>query len=114
MQPDPDRPGDIWLVLGRSARPDEIVRVLAGSRDSRDGPSGKVALYEEATGWVSWTAPDRTLKLHEPLKLSNLRAVMGNHATLAPLGYVAAILALTVLSALVAMAILVLTRRNDE
>ncbi|MFP4044537.1 MAG: cellulose biosynthesis cyclic di-GMP-binding regulatory protein BcsB [Rhodosalinus sp.] len=114
LQPDPDRPGDIWLVLGRSARPDEIVRALAGSRDSRDGPSGQVALYEEATGWVSWTAPDRTLKLHEPLKLSNLRAVMGNHATLAPLGYVAAILALTVLSALVAMAILVLTRRNDE
>ncbi len=114
LQPDPDRPGDIWLILGRSARPDEIARVLAGIRDSRDGPSGQVALYGEATGWVSWTAADRPLQLHEPLTLSNLRAVMGNHATLAPLGYVAAILVVTVLSALVAMAILVLTRRHGE
>lgn len=39
---------------------------------------------------------------------------MGNHATLAPIAFVAGFLALTLLSALVAMAILILTRRRGE
>jgi hypothetical protein len=114
LQPDPRRPGDLWLVLGPAARPDEIARVLAASRDSPAGPTGQVALYSEAAGWESWTSSARPLRLHEPLTMTNLRAVMGNHATLAPIAFVAGFLALTLLSALVAMAILILTRRRGE
>lgn len=113
LQPDPTRPSDLWLVLGLDAEPNQIARVLAASHDSQNGPTGQVALYSEGTGWTSWTAPDRPLRLHEPLSWATIRHVMGNHATLAPVTFVAAIVMLTLASALVSMAILLLTRRRD-
>ncbi|MDD7973364.1 cellulose biosynthesis cyclic di-GMP-binding regulatory protein BcsB [Roseinatronobacter alkalisoli] len=114
LQPDLDRPGEIWLIFAPDADPLTVVRALAASRTGRDRPLGQLALYQEGRGWENWTAPDRPLTLHEGLGPGNLRAVMGNYATLRPVPFIAIVLGLTLFSAAVALAILILTRRRGR
>lgn len=114
LQPDLDAPNQIWLIFSPHAGPSMVVRALAASRVSSDRPEGQVALYREGHGWDSWSAPDRPLTLHEHLHTGNMRAVMGNYATVLPVTFVAIVLGLTLFSALVALAILILTRRRGR
>jgi len=114
LQPDPERPDDIWLILGPFADPATIAGALAASYGSRSGPKGQVSLFIEGEGWVSWTDPQRPLHLSEGLSPGNIRAVLGNYATMAPLRFLALIMSLTVMSALVALAFLVKTRRTGR
>lgn len=110
LQPDLDRPGDIWLVLGPQADPAAIARILAATRDAADGPSGQLSVYTEEDGWQSWTSPDLRLDLHEPVTIRNLRDIMGTYATLEPLQFIGATLFLTALSILAALGFIVVTR----
>ena len=114
VQPDLDEPGEIWLIFSPHVDPSTVVRALAASATSRDRPMGQVSLYREGRGWESWTAPNRPLTLHEGVGAGNLRAVMGNYATLLPLPFVAVLLGLALFSALVAFVILILTRRRGQ
>ncbi len=110
LQPDPDRPGEVWLVLGPQADPAAIARVLAASRDAANGPNGQLAIYSEQGGWASWTSPDLHLELHEPVNIRNLRDIMGTYATLEPLHFMGATLLLTALSIIVAVGFIIVTR----
>lgn len=110
LQPDPERPGDIWLVLGPQADPAAIARVLAASRDAADGPNGQLAIYSEEDGWSSWASPDLRLELHEAITLRNLRDIMGTYATLEPLHFMGATLLLTALSIIAAVGFIIVTR----
>ena len=114
LQPDLDAPDEIWLIFSPHADPSVVVRALAASRVSRDRPEGQVSLYNEDSGWESWTAPDRPLTLYEGLGAGNMRAVMGNYATMLPVPFVSIVLGLTLFSAFVALAILILTRRRGR
>jgi len=115
LQPDPNRPEEIWLIFSPYADPLTVVQALAASRTGHDRPRGQVALYtDDGRGWSSWTAPDRRFTLHENLGPGNLRAVMGNYATRSPAPFVAFVFALTLLSAALALAILILTRRRGQ
>jgi len=110
LQPNVDRPDEIWLVLGPQADPAEIARLLAASRDAPDGPKGQLAVYSDTAGWENWTSPDRHLDLHEGITYKNIRAILGTYATLEPLVFIGATLALTALSMLAALGFLVATR----
>lgn len=112
LQPDPADETAIWLIVAPGGDPSDVARALAAGRGSASGPVGQVALYTPGSGWQSWTTRDRPLSLLEPLGVGNLRAVMGNYATLSPLGFAAVFLGLTAISALVAIWILLLTRRG--
>jgi hypothetical protein len=112
LQPDPAEEHSLWLIIAQGADPADIARALALSRTAADGPTGQVALYAPDTGWQSWTAPDRPLRLLEAPRAGTLRAVMGNYATHRPTTFVGLLMALTVLSALVAILILLTTRRG--
>ncbi|MDG4649220.1 cellulose biosynthesis cyclic di-GMP-binding regulatory protein BcsB [Roseibacterium sp. SDUM158017] len=110
VQPDPARPGEIWLVLGPQAEPAEIARAVAVGRGRFDGPTGQLAVYDSATGWQSWVSPERQLRLHETITARNLREIMGTYATLVPLHFIAATLLLTALSVVVAVGFLITSR----
>jgi len=112
IQPDADRPGDVWLILGPQAVPDDIARSLAASRNMVGGPSGQVAIFTADRAWESWTAPNRPLRLHETLSFGNLRNVLGNYASHQPLGFLAVIFGFTILSAAAGLLLLLLTRRS--
>ncbi len=114
LQPDPRRPQDIWLILSPNIDPSNAVTALAASRLSHNGPRGQVALYSDGRGWVSWTSPDRPLSLNDAPAMSNIRAIMGNYATTAPLPFISALLGLTLFSAAVALAVLLLSRRRSK
>ena len=112
LQPDPGRPDDVWLVMGPGLDPAVAMRAIAAGRISHNGPRGQVALHDQALGWQSWTAPDRPLSLLRPAELGTIRAIMGNFATTAPLAFIGLLLSLAMILALVAMALLSLTRRQ--
>lgn len=114
LQPDPDHPDDLWLIVGPRAEPARIARILAASLDGYDAPTGQVAIHSEEAGWESWVSPQRALRLHDTITLGNLREIMGTYATLAPLQLIAATLAVTVLSVLVAMGLLFTLRGRDR
>lgn len=112
LQPNPAQPGDIWLVFAPHANPSSIIWALSAGRDGAQRPTGQIALYIPDQGWVSWTDPARALILQEALAWHNLRPVIGNYATKFPLMFLGVTLCLTLLSALVALLILKLTRRH--
>jgi hypothetical protein len=110
VQLDTERAGEMWLIIGPQANPSEIARSLAASRNGVGGPTGQVAIFTNARVWESWAAPDRPLRLHEPLGRTNARDAMGNYATHNPLGFIAIIFGLTLLSAAAALVLLLVTR----
>lgn len=114
LQPDPGRPGDIWLILGPRADPADIVRTIAASRDGAGGPTGQLAIYSADAGWESWASPERALRLHESINIGNLREIMGTYATLSPLQFIAATLVLTLLSVGAALGLLFTLRGRDR
>lgn len=117
VQPDMAVPDDLWLVLGPGLRPPDTEALLTALKDPRpgkaaDSPQGQLALLADDGRWQSWTAPDRPLLLLEPLDRRNLRAVLGNYASWWPGAFVAAVLGLTALSALLAILVVILSRRR--
>lgn len=111
VQPDPHQPEHIWLIFAPHATPSTIIQSLAASRDA---PTGQVALFIEGEGWRSWTNPQRPLILQEPVSASNLRAVLGNYATLSPWLFLGVVLSLATLSAGIALMILKITRKPEQ
>jgi hypothetical protein len=112
LQPDANRPGELWLIIGPQAMPEEIARSLVVSRNGMGGPTGQVAIFTNARVWESWAAPGRPLRLHESLNFRNVRDALGNYATHKPLSFIAVIFGLTALSAASATALLLVTREG--
>jgi hypothetical protein len=108
--PDPERRGDLLLILGPGAEPGEIARRLAALRESEEAPQGRVALLEESGAWASWQPASTPPRLREPLRWGNLRDVLGNYASWSPILFVGTLLALATASAVVAMLFAVRTR----
>ncbi|MCC6008298.1 MAG: cellulose biosynthesis cyclic di-GMP-binding regulatory protein BcsB, partial [Rhodobacteraceae bacterium] len=112
LQPDPfEQPDLAWLVLRSDADTARVGAALALARDTPEGPRGQIAILGTDGRWTSWVSPDRPLHLLEPVTAGNLRNVLGNYATWSPLAFVLAFLGVTLLTALVALAIALVTRR---
>lgn len=112
LQPDPSGAPDLaWLVLRPDSNAAQVAAALSLARDAAEGPAGQIAALDATGEWSSWMAPDRPLRLLEPLNARNLRNVLGNYATWAPAYFVFAFLLITFMSAGIAILIILLTRR---
>jgi len=110
LAPDPDAPGDLWLVLGPGADPVKLAPLLAQARLQPDGPAGQVSILALDGRWHNWH--DRTIApvLAEPLGIANFRQVAGNYASWSPLYFGMVLLWLTLLSVALALIFVVTTR----
>lgn len=114
LQPDMQRPDEIWLILKPGTDYQHVVASLAETRQTFQGPKAQVSVFSPLTGWESWQAPNRPLRLHEALTPGNARAVVGNFVTIIPGRFIAPLLALTALASVIALAIAVMTRRKPK
>ena len=110
VQLDYDRPGDLWLIRGRDADTGIIAAAIARARLSGVGPMGQIAVLDRDGHWHSWASPDRRPVLREPLSVGNVRAVLGNFASAAPLWFALAMIALVLVAAAAALGLTVSTR----
>uniref|UniRef100_A0A2A3JW95 Cyclic di-GMP-binding protein n=2 Tax=Alloyangia mangrovi TaxID=1779329 RepID=A0A2A3JW95_9RHOB len=114
LQPDLDRPGNIWLILRPNLPLEKLVASLIHGGGTLDIPRGQVSLFTPDAGWQSWHSSARRLELHEPLTLDNARKVVGNYASLAPPVFIVPMLALSLVSAILAMGVMIITRRRKK
>lgn len=110
LQVDPSMENELVLIVGPGGVTDAVARALAAASADPDGPEGQVSLFVPGVGWQSWAAPDRPLRLQEPIRPGNLRNVMGNYATTSPIYFVSIMIGLAICSALLALWVLLLTR----
>ncbi|WP_020038799.1 cellulose biosynthesis cyclic di-GMP-binding regulatory protein BcsB [Salipiger mucosus] len=114
IQPDTNAPQDVWLIVRPNVDPRPVVAALALLHGQYGGPNGQVSLFSSDAGWTSWHSSSRPLRLHEPLTLANARAVVGNYVTITPGRYVLPLLSLALFSSVIAMGIMLLSRRRRE
>jgi cellulose synthase operon protein B len=110
VQLDYDRPGDVWLIRGRDADAGAISAAIARAQLSGIGPLGQVAVLDRDGNWHSWSSPDRRPVLREAVSIGNVRSVLGNFASAAPLWFALAMIALVLAAAAAALALTVSTR----
>lgn len=112
LQLDPDRPEHIWLLRAPGSDIDAIAAGLVAARATGTGPRGQVAVLDAEGRWHNWYAPDRQPVLLEPLTLGNIRHVMGNVVSAMPIRYVAILFILVLVSAAVALRLVLATRET--
>ena len=112
LRPNPEEANDLWLVLGPQISAQSILRSLVQLRDSGLA-NGEAAVLTINGSWEIWS-PVRPPELREPLRLSNLLAVLGNYASWSPLLFTITILSLAMLSALPALFFILFTRRRGQ
>ncbi|GGH45322.1 cellulose synthase [Frigidibacter albus] len=103
LQPDPELPQNLWLLLGPQADPAFVAAALETGRRAFDGPRGQAALLAPDGRWTSWADPARPPRLQEPLRPGNLRFVLGNYASWSPMLFTGVLVLLALISSLVAM-----------
>ncbi|MDP3341995.1 cellulose biosynthesis cyclic di-GMP-binding regulatory protein BcsB [Frigidibacter sp.] len=107
LQPDPEVPQHLWLLLGPGTDPAFVAAALEAGRRAFDGPRGQVSLLGPDGRWTSWADPDRPPRLQEPLRPGNLRFVLGNYASWSPMLFTGVLVLLALISSLVAMSFVV-------
>lgn len=112
MQLDPARPNEVWMVRSAGADVSSIASAMVAARTISEGPHGQVAILDRNGEWQSWTAPDRQPVLLEPISLSNVRHVVGNFVSAMPIRYVTGLFFLALVSALVALRLVISTREH--
>ncbi len=109
-QLDPADSETLHLALAPDAKPGEVVAALERARLRGAPLRGQAALLTWEGDWLGWRDSQRLPQLHEALSPANLRAVAGNYASARPSVFVAAMLGLTLMSALAAFSFLLSTR----
>lgn len=112
LRPNGEKPGELWLVLGSQVSTDGALQGLIELRDSGLAKGEAAMLSAEGT-WEVWS-PVRPPELREPLRFSNLGAVLGNYASWSPLLFTITILGLALLSAIPALLFILFTRRRGQ
>lgn len=114
LQLDPMRPDQLWLLRAPGADITAIASAFIAARHSGHGPRGQVAVLDHEGQWHSWVAPDRQPVLLEPIRLGNIRHVLGNFVSAMPIRYVTGLFFLALLSAVVALRLVIATREHHE
>lgn len=109
---DPTRPEEIWMLRSPDADMHVIAQSFAAARVLGSGPRGQVSILGEDGGWDNWIAPDRQPILLEPWSTRNFRFAMGNFVSARPIFYTLIVLFLALLSALVALRLVISTREH--
>ena len=112
LQLDPARPETLWVIRAPGSDIGAIAAAFVAARVQGTGPRGQASVLGRDGQWSSWVAPDRQPVLLERLSPSNLRHVLGNHVSAMPVRYVVALFVLALLSALVALRLVVSTREH--
>lgn len=114
LQLDHDTPDQIWMLRSRDSDVSDIAAAIIAARFSGEGPRGQVSVLGHDGLWTSWMAPDRHPRMLEPWRLSNFRSAMGNIVSARPIKFVVILFFLAVISAAVALRLIVSTREHDE
>jgi cellulose synthase operon protein B len=109
---DPDRPDEIWMLRSPDSDIHVIAHSFAAARAYGAGPRGQVSIMGYDGGWDNWIAPDRSPVLLEPWSFQNFRYAMGNFVSSRPIFYTILILILTLISAVVALRLVISTREH--
>lgn len=112
FQLDPDRPSEIWMVRSPESDIHSIALAMASARAFGGGPKGQVSVLTHEGYWNNWFAPDRRPVLLEPWSRQNFRTAMGNFVSARPIFYTILILGIALLSALVALRLVISTREH--
>ena len=112
LQLDPARPNQLWMLRAPGSDVAAIASAIVAARTTAEGPRGQVAVLDHNGQWQSWVAPDRQPILLEPITLSNLRHVVGNFVSAMPLRYVLGLFFLALVSALIALRLVIATREH--
>lgn len=108
--PDDDAPEALWLMVRPETEPRRVAAILAQARLTAHGPRGRFSILTPKGTWESWHTTRTAPVLDEPLTMANFRHVAGNYASWSPLYFCAALLALTLVSACLALVFIVTTR----
>ena len=54
IQPNPDAPFDLWLVLAPNVTEADAIAALLVARKTAQGPAGRLAVLDEDGNWQSW------------------------------------------------------------
>ncbi len=112
FQLDADRPDEIWMLRSPDSDMHAIAHAVAGARAYGGGPRGQVSILTHEGYWDNWIAPDRRPVLLEPWSMQNFRSAMGNFVSARPIFFTLMILGLALISALVALRLVVSTREH--
>ncbi len=112
FQLDPERPDEIWMLRNPDGEIHDIARAISSVRAAGAGPRGQVSVLTHDGYWMNWLAPDRQPRLLEPWSVQNFRAAMGNFVSARPIFYTILILSISLLSALVALRLVISTREH--
>ncbi|MGP9789296.1 cellulose biosynthesis cyclic di-GMP-binding regulatory protein BcsB [Roseinatronobacter sp. NSM] len=107
---DPARPDEIWMLRSPDSDINAIAHAFAAARVSGAGPRGQVSILGHQGAWQNWIAPDRRPLLLEPWSLRNFRYAMGNFVSARPIFFTLMIIFLALLSAVIALRLVISTR----
>lgn len=107
---DPARPDEIWMLRSPDSDINTIAHAFAAARVSGAGPRGQVSILGHQGAWQNWIAPDRRPLLLEPWSLRNFRYAMGNFVSARPIFFTLMIIFLALLSAVIALRLVISTR----
>lgn len=111
---DASDPRAIHLVLGPDTELTEVAAAIANARRSIGGPQGQISVLGHDGAWNNWRDADRLPKLVEPLTIGNIRQVAGNYASWSPLAFTALVFGVSLVFAMVALRLVILTRGDKQ
>lgn len=114
LQLDATRPDQIWMVRAPGSDMVQIASaMISGRAGSFNGPHGQVAVLDNNGQWQSWVAPDRKPVLLEGWSWQNARHAMGNFVSAQPISYVFGVFFIALISAALALRLIISTREHD-
>ena len=114
FQLDPGQANQLWMLRAPDSSISAISSAIVAARTNAEGPRGQVSVLDRDGNWQSWVAPDRQPVLLEPVTLSNVRFVVGNFVSAMPIRYVAGLFLFALISALVALRLVIATREHRQ
>ena len=113
LQLDHHRPEHVWMLRSPDADIDRIASAIMVARTHGQGPRGQVSVLDHDGEWHNWLAPDRRPIMLEPWSLSNFRPAMGNVVSANPIMLTIMLFSFAVLSAFLALKLVISTREHD-
>ncbi len=113
LQLDHHRPEHVWMMRSPDADINRIASAIVVARTHGQGPRGQVSVLDHDGEWHNWLAPDRRPVMLEPWSLSNFRAAMGNVVSANPISLTIMLFSFAVLSAFLALKLVISTREHD-
>lgn len=110
FQLDPERPDTVYLAVSDEADIEKVASALSATLTTGAPLDGHVAVLDRRGNWSTWTDFTRAPVLEEEITLYNWQGVAGNYASQRPLLYLAGIIAIVLLAAVLGSSYMATTR----